>query len=199
MELRRESPRKAFAKDRFSCIQFLRTCTLYVYIRSPLVYLGLKTFQRFGVMEFLRVSEQTVSGWLCTIEANYRPTNTYHNSTHAADVLHAAAYFLQKNTLKVCDILRHSVPIFRCVPLPGRCQKQSATHTHARVNIIQRGAIVRGFLSVLRSNDPTVIRFNPLQLWVHELIWRSHQASIVGNIVPLHWLILHTHTVVVGN
>ena len=52
-------------------------------------------------MEFLRVSEQTVSGWLATIEANYRPTNSYHNSTHAADVLHASAYFLQKDKLKV--------------------------------------------------------------------------------------------------
>ena len=70
----------------------------------PLVYLGLKTFQRFGVMEFLRVSEQTVSGWLATIEANYRPTNSYHNSTHAADVLHASSYFLQKDKLKVSDI-----------------------------------------------------------------------------------------------
>ena len=70
----------------------------------PLVYLGLKTFQRFGVMEFLRVSEQTVSGWLATIEANYRHTNSYHNSTHAADVLHASAYFLQKDKLKVSKI-----------------------------------------------------------------------------------------------
>ena len=56
-------------------------------------------------MEFLRVSEQTVSGWLATIEANYRPTNSYHNSTHAADVLHASAYFLQKDKLKVSELV----------------------------------------------------------------------------------------------
>ncbi len=68
---------------------------------SPLVFLGLKTFQRFGVMDFLRVSEQTVSSWFCAIEASYRSTNTYHNSTHAADVLHASAYFLHKDKLKV--------------------------------------------------------------------------------------------------
>ena len=81
-------------------LSVLLTCLNLAACR-PLVYLGLKTFQRFGVMEFLRVSEQTVSGWLATIETNYRPTNSYHNSTHAADVLHASAYFLQKDKLKV--------------------------------------------------------------------------------------------------
>ena len=30
------------------------------------------------------------------MESRYHRSNTYHNSTHAADVLQAGAYFLQK-------------------------------------------------------------------------------------------------------
>ncbi|KAM8779149.1 LOW QUALITY PROTEIN: high affinity cAMP-specific and IBMX-insensitive 3',5'-cyclic phosphodiesterase 8B [Rhynchonycteris naso] len=62
----------------------------FVFLFSrPLVYLGLKVFSQFGVCEFLRCSETTLWAWLQVIEANYHSSNLYHNSTHAADVLHA--------------------------------------------------------------------------------------------------------------
>lgn len=35
------------------------------------------------------------------IETSYHSTNTYHNSTHAADVLNSTAYFLQRDKIKV--------------------------------------------------------------------------------------------------
>ena len=35
------------------------------------------------------------------IEANYHASNPYHNSTYSADVLHATAYFLCKERVKV--------------------------------------------------------------------------------------------------
>lgn len=35
------------------------------------------------------------------IEENYHSKNAYHNSTHAADVLHATAVFLAKERVKV--------------------------------------------------------------------------------------------------
>ncbi|KAF1545081.1 High affinity cAMP-specific and IBMX-insensitive 3',5'-cyclic phosphodiesterase 8B, partial [Eudyptes schlegeli] len=66
----------------------------------PLVYLGLKVFARFGVSEFLNCSEATLRAWLQVIEANYHSSNSYHNSTHAADVLHATAFFLGKERVK---------------------------------------------------------------------------------------------------
>ncbi|XP_041082143.1 high affinity cAMP-specific and IBMX-insensitive 3',5'-cyclic phosphodiesterase 8A-like isoform X1 [Polyodon spathula] len=69
-------------------------------IKRPLVYLGLKVFSRFGVCEFLNCSEVTLRSWLQVIEANYHQTNSYHNSTHSADVLHATAYFLGKERVK---------------------------------------------------------------------------------------------------
>ncbi|XP_067827334.1 high affinity cAMP-specific and IBMX-insensitive 3',5'-cyclic phosphodiesterase 8A isoform X2 [Heptranchias perlo] len=68
--------------------------------KRPLVYLGLKIFSRFGVCEFLNCSESTLRSWLQVIEANYHSSNSYHNSTHSADVLHATAYFLCKERVK---------------------------------------------------------------------------------------------------
>ncbi|XP_060241568.1 high affinity cAMP-specific and IBMX-insensitive 3',5'-cyclic phosphodiesterase 8B isoform X4 [Meriones unguiculatus] len=68
--------------------------------KRPLVYLGLKVFSRFGVCEFLNCTEATLRAWLQVIEANYHSSNAYHNSTHAADVLHATAFFLGKERVK---------------------------------------------------------------------------------------------------
>ncbi|KFV46588.1 High affinity cAMP-specific and IBMX-insensitive 3',5'-cyclic phosphodiesterase 8B, partial [Tyto alba] len=68
--------------------------------KRPLVYLGLKIFARFRVSEFLNCSEATLRAWLQVIEANYHSSNSYHNSTHAADVLHATAFFLGKERVK---------------------------------------------------------------------------------------------------
>uniref|UniRef100_A0AAZ3SCB3 3',5'-cyclic-AMP phosphodiesterase n=1 Tax=Oncorhynchus tshawytscha TaxID=74940 RepID=A0AAZ3SCB3_ONCTS len=69
-------------------------------LKRPLTYLGLKIFSRFGVCEFLSCPEATLRSWLQGIEANYHSTNSYHNSSHAADVLHATSYFLCKERVK---------------------------------------------------------------------------------------------------
>ncbi|XP_064168929.1 high affinity cAMP-specific and IBMX-insensitive 3',5'-cyclic phosphodiesterase 8A-like isoform X5 [Anguilla rostrata] len=69
-------------------------------LKRPLVFLGLKIFSRFGVCEFLNCPETTLRAWLSVIEANYHSSNSYHNSSHAADVLHATAYFLCKERVK---------------------------------------------------------------------------------------------------
>uniref|UniRef100_A0A8C2X5Q3 Phosphodiesterase n=1 Tax=Cyclopterus lumpus TaxID=8103 RepID=A0A8C2X5Q3_CYCLU len=69
-------------------------------MKRPLTYLGMKIFSRFGVCEFLNCPEATLRSWLQVIEANYHSSNSYHNSSHAADVLHATAYFLCKERVK---------------------------------------------------------------------------------------------------
>lgn len=66
----------------------------------PLYYLGLKTMRRFRVCETLNIGEDVLKNWLLLIEKKYHSTNTYHNSTHAADVLHATAVFLAKERVK---------------------------------------------------------------------------------------------------
>lgn len=63
--------------------------------------MGLKTFARFAVCEFLSIPESVLVAWLQLIESSYHDSNHYHNSTHAADVLHASAYFLECERTKV--------------------------------------------------------------------------------------------------
>lgn len=75
--------------------------SFWLILCRPLTYLGLKIFTSFGVCEFLNCTEATLRSWLQLIEASYHSSNSYHNSTHAADVLHATAYFLRKERVKV--------------------------------------------------------------------------------------------------
>ena len=59
---------------------------------------------RFQLHKTLGCSEAVMQNWLTLIEANYKRNNAYHNSTHAADVLHATAFFLEQETVKeMCD------------------------------------------------------------------------------------------------
>ncbi|XP_073953426.1 phosphodiesterase 8 isoform X2 [Choristoneura fumiferana] len=67
----------------------------------PLAHLGLALMGgRFDVCAALECDERTLLHWLTVMETNYHAVNTYHNSTHAADVLQAVAYFLEKDRLK---------------------------------------------------------------------------------------------------
>ncbi|XP_070543664.1 high affinity cAMP-specific and IBMX-insensitive 3',5'-cyclic phosphodiesterase 8B-like isoform X3 [Ptychodera flava] len=93
--------------------------------KRPLMYLGMSIFQRFGVPEFLGVSEGVILNWLQLIEANYHSANPYHNSSHAADVLHATAFFLEKDRLKACleisdEIAAIIAAVVHDVDHPGR-------------------------------------------------------------------------------
>ncbi|XP_026320938.1 high affinity cAMP-specific and IBMX-insensitive 3',5'-cyclic phosphodiesterase 8 [Hyposmocoma kahamanoa] len=68
---------------------------------KPLFHLGWTIMgRRFDVCPTLECEERVLLNWLTTIETNYRADNRYHNSTHAADVLQAVAYFLEKDRLK---------------------------------------------------------------------------------------------------
>ncbi|CAH1108660.1 unnamed protein product [Psylliodes chrysocephalus] len=66
----------------------------------PLQYLGMTLFNHFEVASVLNCDEKTLFNWLTVIEANYHTENTYHNSTHAADVMQATAGFLEKERMK---------------------------------------------------------------------------------------------------
>lgn len=70
---------------------------------KPLLYIGMKIFNAFNVHKTLGVDDKTTYGWLSTIEKNYKPANTYHNSSHAADVLQVTGCFLNK--LKTKNLL----------------------------------------------------------------------------------------------
>lgn len=63
--------------------------------RHPLVYLGIELFRRFDVFNTFNCDEGTFRSWLIVIEANYQSVNTYHNSTHAADVMQVCGKMLE--------------------------------------------------------------------------------------------------------
>ena len=55
----------------------------------------------YHVPSRLGCDEKTLHNWLTVIEYNYHLNNSYHNSTHAADVLQATAKFMQSERLKM--------------------------------------------------------------------------------------------------
>ncbi|XP_011503203.1 PREDICTED: high affinity cAMP-specific and IBMX-insensitive 3',5'-cyclic phosphodiesterase 8B [Ceratosolen solmsi marchali] len=69
--------------------------------RRPLYYLGMNLMNRYSVPARLNCDERTLQNWLTVIEVNYNVANSYHNSTHAADVLQATARFMESDRLKV--------------------------------------------------------------------------------------------------
>lgn len=61
---------------------------------STLEVVGMRLFREFNVIQVLETDECTALNWLRIIQTNYRRTNTYHNATHASDVMQATANFL---------------------------------------------------------------------------------------------------------
>lgn len=55
--------------------------------KRPLVHIGMNLFNHFDICSVLNCDEKTVLNWLTVIENHYHVENSYHNSTHAADVL----------------------------------------------------------------------------------------------------------------
>ena len=91
--------------NKYVCSNYVaQDWVIAIDIYRCLVWLGMATFLRFELNKTLNCSESTLQNWLALIEANYHRSNSYHNSTHAADVLHATAFFLEQENLKeVCD------------------------------------------------------------------------------------------------
>ncbi|XP_070497571.1 high affinity cAMP-specific and IBMX-insensitive 3',5'-cyclic phosphodiesterase 8 isoform X5 [Chironomus tepperi] len=95
--------------------------------KHPLVYLGTELFRRFDVYNTFNCDEVTFRSWLIVIESHYHNVNTYHNSTHAADVMQATACYLQQlanRDLKIMDRLDEATALIASaahdVDHPGR-------------------------------------------------------------------------------
>lgn len=93
--------------------------------KKPLRYLGMKIFREFEMPLKLQIDEATLDRWLVMMESNYLESNPYHNSTHAADVLGATAFFLRtercRNLLTDFDIVASLIAAtIHDVDHPGR-------------------------------------------------------------------------------
>ncbi|XP_060519111.1 high affinity cAMP-specific and IBMX-insensitive 3',5'-cyclic phosphodiesterase 8 isoform X2 [Cylas formicarius] len=122
--------------------------------KRPLQHLGMNLFNHFDVCSALNCDEKTLHNWLTVIEANYHIENSYHNSTHAADVMQATAGFLEKERVKaIMDPLDEATSLIAAaahdVDHPG---KSSA------------------FLS--NSNNPLAILYNDVS------VLESHHAAL---------------------
>ncbi|KAH8299824.1 hypothetical protein KR044_006455 [Drosophila immigrans] len=121
----------------------------------PLLYLGMEMFRRFDVFATLNIDENVCKAWLAVIEAHYHKSNTYHNSTHAADVMQATGAFITQlaNRDMVMDRMDEATALIAAaahdVDHPGRSS---------------------AFLS--NSNSPLAILYNDLT------VLENHHAAI---------------------
>ncbi|XP_062509420.1 cAMP-specific 3',5'-cyclic phosphodiesterase 4C-like isoform X2 [Corticium candelabrum] len=60
----------------------------------PLTCMCYVVFKSRNLFQLCKISERTAINYFAVVEANY-PNNSYHNKTHAADVVQAAHYLLQ--------------------------------------------------------------------------------------------------------
>ncbi|XP_055533247.1 high affinity cAMP-specific and IBMX-insensitive 3',5'-cyclic phosphodiesterase 8 isoform X1 [Wyeomyia smithii] len=95
--------------------------------KRPLVCLGLELLRRFDVYNTFCCDEMTFKLWLIKMEEYYKAENTYHNSTHAADVMQATACYLQQlatREIKVMDRMDEATALIAAathdIEHPGR-------------------------------------------------------------------------------
>ncbi|XP_078621507.1 high affinity cAMP-specific and IBMX-insensitive 3',5'-cyclic phosphodiesterase 8B-like isoform X9 [Branchiostoma floridae x Branchiostoma japonicum] len=139
--------------------------------KRPLLYLGMKIFSRFGVCEVLNCSEVTLRLWLQLVERNYHQINAYHNSTHAADVLHATAYFLDKDRISgILDNMNKVAALLAAVSHdvdhPGRTNSFLC-------NAGSELAILYNDVAVLESHHSAL---------TFQLTWRDDRCNIFKNL-----------------
>ncbi|XP_075169971.1 phosphodiesterase 8 [Haematobia irritans] len=123
--------------------------------RHPLLYLGMEIFRRFDVFATLNVDENVCKNWLAVIERNYHADNSYHNSTHAADVMQATGVFISQLAAK--DLIM------------DRLEEASALIAAAAHDVDHPG---RSSAFLCNSNSPLAILYNDLT------VLESHHASI---------------------
>ncbi|XP_013115209.2 high affinity cAMP-specific and IBMX-insensitive 3',5'-cyclic phosphodiesterase 8 [Stomoxys calcitrans] len=122
--------------------------------RHPLLYLGMEIFRRFDVFATLNVDESICKNWLAIIERNYHADNSYHNSTHAADVMQATGVFISQLAAK--DLVM------------DRLEEASALIAAAAHDVDHPG---RSSAFLCNSNSPLAILYNDLT------VLESHHAS----------------------
>ncbi|XP_017072958.1 high affinity cAMP-specific and IBMX-insensitive 3',5'-cyclic phosphodiesterase 8 isoform X3 [Drosophila eugracilis] len=122
----------------------------------PLLYLGMEMFRRFDVFATLNIDENVCKAWLAVIEAHYRKSNTYHNSTHAADVMQATGAFITQLSNK--DML-----------MMDRMEEATALIAAAAHDVDHPG---RSSAFLCNSNDALAVLYNDLT------VLENHHAAI---------------------
>ncbi|XP_018046445.1 PREDICTED: high affinity cAMP-specific and IBMX-insensitive 3',5'-cyclic phosphodiesterase 8A-like isoform X3 [Atta colombica] len=118
--------------------------------KRPLVFLGLTIMNLYQVSTILQCDERILQNWLAIIEHNYNAENSYHNSTHAADVLQATARFMQSKRLK--EILEPLDEVAGLIAAAAHDIDHPGRSSQFLCNANNRLAILYNDLSVLESH-----------------------------------------------
>ncbi|XP_032305960.1 high affinity cAMP-specific and IBMX-insensitive 3',5'-cyclic phosphodiesterase 8 isoform X1 [Drosophila ananassae] len=122
----------------------------------PLLYLGMEMFRRFDVFATLNIDENVCKAWLAVIEAHYHKSNTYHNSTHAADVMQATGAFITQLTNRDMMVM-------------DRMEEATALIAAAAHDVDHPG---RSSAFLCNSNDALAVLYNDLT------VLENHHAAI---------------------
>ncbi len=162
-----------------------------------LVWLGMTTLLRFDVHKTLKCSESTLQNWLTLIEANYNAGNSYHNATHAADVLHAIACFLDADRVKdYCTSLDEAACLIAAaihdVNHPGRnsaflCNSNAELATlYNDITVLENHHASLGFK--LTMSDDRVNIFKSLDRDSYKLVRQSVIDMVLATDMSKHFI-----------
>ena len=103
-------PTQSTETQRFGayCLRLMQRINLSAgvgWMNRSLLYAGFEVFQKLDIMSILEIDDATVIKFLSLIESNYVNSITYHNSTHACDVMQSCAFICSQGKLMVG--LRH--------------------------------------------------------------------------------------------
>lgn len=154
---------------------------------KPLRFLGMKIFREFEVPRLLQTDEATVEKWLVLMEANYLSNNPYHNSTHAADVLAATAYFLRtercRNLLSDFDTVASLIAAtIHDVDHPGRTNAFLCNSRHELALLYNDTAVLENH-HVAKSFKITLDQENRANIF-SQLNHEDYQ-TIRGNVIDM--------------
>jgi len=168
--------------------------------RRPLVWLGMNILHRFNVLETLGVEEQVLQNWLTLIESNYHSQNSYHNSTHAADVLQASAYFLEKPRIQeVLDPVDQLIvligAIIHDVDHPGRnsaflCNSGSELAVlYNDTTVLENHHCALGYK--LTISDPSVNIFKNLDTETYRVVRKGLIDTVLATDMSKHFVLVN--------
>ncbi|XP_025265332.1 high affinity cAMP-specific and IBMX-insensitive 3',5'-cyclic phosphodiesterase 8 isoform X2 [Camponotus floridanus] len=164
--------------------------------KRPLVFLGLTIMNLYQVPAKLNCDERTLQNWLAIIEHNYNADNSYHNSTHAADVLQATARFMQSKRLK--EVLEPLDEVAALVAAAAHDIDHPGRSSQFLCNANNRLAILYNDLSVLESHhaaltfklslsDDSVNIFKNLEQDVYKLLRQNVIDMILATEMTKHF------------
>ncbi|KAJ9576116.1 hypothetical protein L9F63_007003 [Diploptera punctata] len=164
--------------------------------KRPLVYLGMNLMSHFDVSSSLGIEEMILYNWLTIIELNYNAKNSYHTSTHAADVMQATAGFLERERLKqILDPLDEAICLIAAaahdVDHPGKSSAFLSNSNHELAILYNDLCVLESHHAALAfkltMSDDRVNIFKSLERDVYKAVRQSVIDMILATEMTRHF------------